>query len=60
MYAPNQDREPYFHASVDATIAARQPVAQSLGEMVAQRNPAQMGQSVQQDLSEPARGPRMG
>lgn len=60
MYAPNQDREPYFHASVDATIAARQPVAQSLGEMAAQRNPAQMGQSVQQDLSEPARGPRMG
>lgn len=60
MYMPNQDREPYFHASVDATIAARQPVAQSLGEMIAQRTPAQSGQSVQQALSEPAHGPRLG
>lgn len=60
MYTPNQDREPYFHASVDAAVAARQPVTQSLDAVVARQAPAQAVQAQQQDFAEPARGPRMG
>ncbi len=59
MYMPNQDREPCFHASVDAAAAARLPAEQSLGE-VAARNASQPAMpSMQQDSIETTRGPRL-
>jgi hypothetical protein len=62
MYSPNGDREPYFHASVDAASASRVPAAQTLAEVAARsasQSPTQ-GQGLQpgigQDQQEPARG----
>lgn len=59
MYTPNQDREPCFHASVDAMVAARQPVTQSLDAVVARQAAAERVQAQQQDNAEPSRGPRL-
>jgi hypothetical protein len=59
MHMPHQDREPCFHASVDAAAAARLPAEQSLGEVVA-RNASQPAMpSMQQDALETTRGPRL-
>ncbi|GAA4780934.1 XVIPCD domain-containing protein [Lysobacter hankyongensis] len=59
MYTPNQDREPYFHASVDATVAARQPLTQNLDAVIARQAAAEGVQPQQQDNAEASRGPRL-
>jgi hypothetical protein len=59
MYSPNGDREPFFHTSVDAASASRQPAAQTLAEVAARTAPPPPMQCLQQgmaqDQAEPAR-----
>lgn len=59
MYMPNQDREPCFHASVDAASAARLPAEQSLGDVIARNAQPPATQSMQQDNPETTRGSRL-
>lgn len=59
MYMPNGDRDPCFHASVDANAAARQPVGQSLADVEARSLQASQAVTTELAREQETRGLKM-